>query len=131
MKTIYPVILIPAKDGWYVTYVPGLEINTQGESMADAIEMTRDAIGEIVCYREDENIPVSSPVDIASVKCKDGEIITLIDVDLAQARRKIENRIERTNVSIPAWLKFKAEKAGINFSQTLQRALKEELQSTE
>jgi antitoxin HicB len=30
-------------------------------------------------------------------------------------------------LSIPNWLNNKAEKAGINFSQTLQKALKHEL----
>lgn len=31
-------------------------------------------------------------------------------------------------VTIPHWLDTKAEKAGVNFSQTLQKALKQELE---
>jgi predicted RNase H-like HicB family nuclease len=127
LKTIYPTLLTPVENGAYVTYVPGLEINTQGESIADAIDMTRDAIGEIVCYREDENLSIPKPIEPSSISCGSNEILTLIDVDLEEFRRKVDNRMERTNVTIPSWLKFKAEKKGINFSQTLQKALKEEL----
>ena len=34
---------------------------------------------------------------------------------------------EHKNCTIPSWLNFEAEKAGINFSATLQAALKAEL----
>lgn len=44
MKAVYPIILTPAERG-YVVFVPGLDINTEGEDLADAIEMARDAIG--------------------------------------------------------------------------------------
>jgi len=42
-------------------------------------------------------------------------------------RRENDNRAIKKTLSIPSWLNSKAEKAGINFSQTLQKALKEEL----
>ena len=44
MKAVYPIILTPAERG-YVVFVPDLDINTEGEDLADAIEMARDAIG--------------------------------------------------------------------------------------
>ena len=43
MKTSYPVILTPAGRG-YVVFVPDLNINTEGSTLADALEMARDAI---------------------------------------------------------------------------------------
>ena len=44
MKAVYPIILTPAERG-YVVFVPDLDINTEGDDLADAIEMARDAIG--------------------------------------------------------------------------------------
>ena len=44
MKTVFPIILTPADVGYVVT-IPDLKINTEGSSVADAIEMARDAIG--------------------------------------------------------------------------------------
>ena len=44
MKQAYPIILTPAERG-YVVSVPDLDINTEGETIADAISMAEDAIG--------------------------------------------------------------------------------------
>ena len=44
MKTVYPVIFTQLDDG-YMAYSPDFEINTQGNSLTDAIAMMRDAIG--------------------------------------------------------------------------------------
>jgi hypothetical protein len=46
-------------------------------------------------------------------------------------RKKYENKAIKKTLTIPSWLNFAAETANINFSQTLQRALKEELQIAE
>ena len=44
MKEAYPVLIKQCgKD--YLVYVPDLELYTEGKSMADAMEMARDAIG--------------------------------------------------------------------------------------
>ena len=43
MKASYPVMLTPAGHG-YVVFVPDLNINTEGDTIADALEMARDAI---------------------------------------------------------------------------------------
>jgi hypothetical protein len=42
-------------------------------------------------------------------------------------RKKYNNRAVKKTLSIPEWLNEAASKAGINFSQTLQDALKEKL----
>ena len=44
MKNSYPIILTPA-DGGYVVFIPDFQINTEGDSLTEAIEMARDAIG--------------------------------------------------------------------------------------
>ena len=44
MKGAYPV-LIKEYGSDYLVYVPDMEIYTEGKSVADAMEMARDAIG--------------------------------------------------------------------------------------
>ena len=41
MKLVYPVIFTEDPAGGYMAYVPDLEINTQGEDLAEAIAMAR------------------------------------------------------------------------------------------
>ena len=41
--------------------------------------------------------------------------------------KESKNQIVRKNVSIPSWLNEMAKKNNINFSNTLQKALKQEL----
>lgn len=55
------------------------------------------------------------------------ELITWVDVDFDAYRRAHDARTIRKNFTIPSWLNVEAEKAGINFSQVLQEALRERL----
>ena len=54
MKKVYPIILTPEDEGFSV-YIPDFDANTQGETMTEAIEMARDAIGILGIDLEDEN----------------------------------------------------------------------------
>lgn len=126
MKQVYPVIFTTLDSG-YMAYVPDFEINTQGDDLAQAIEMARDAIGLMGIDMEDEQSVLPSPSPISSLKTAPNEIITLVDVDFIEYRRKNDMRAVKKNCTIPSWLNFAAERAGINFSATLQAALKKEL----
>ena len=44
MKGVYPVF-ITVGSKYYLVRIPDFDIDTQGEDLADAIEMARDAIG--------------------------------------------------------------------------------------
>lgn len=126
MKQAYP-ITIQKGAKFFVVYVPDFDINTQGKTVAEAMEMARDAIGMCGCYKQDEGETLPAPSDIASVKKEADEIVTLVDVDFDEYRRKNEMRAVRKNVTIPSWLNEEAERAGVNFSAVLQNALKTEL----
>ena len=125
MKKVYPVILTPADVG-YVVFVPELQINTEGTDIANAIEMARDAIGLWGICEEDMGRSIPSPSTFRPV-CAENEIVTLVDIDFDAYRRANDNRTIRKNLTLPSWLNAQAEKAGINFSQVLQSALKDQL----
>lgn len=129
MTKVYPVILTPAKIGskpCYAVYVPDLEINTQGSDMAEAIAMARDAIGMKGICERDEGRKIPEPSATAPEHETD-DIVTWVDIDFDKYRRANDPRAVRVNVTIPQYLKDLGDEHGINFSQTLQKALKEEL----
>ena len=126
MKNAYPIILTDTGDGILV-YIPDFDVNTQGDDIADAIEMARDAIGLMGIDMEDDGKPLPSPTGLSRVTAGENDVITLVDVDFTEYRRKNEVRSVKKNCTLPGWLCYEAEKANINFSAVLQAALKKEL----
>lgn len=130
MKNSYPVLLTPEKNGFTV-YVPDFDIYTQGEDLTDAIGMARDALGLVGIDMEDEKRALPVPRKLSDIKASPEKIVTLVDVDFSEYRRKNEMRAVKKNCTLPGWLCYAAEKADINFSQVLQEALKRELGITD
>ena len=131
MKNSYPIVLTPDKVG-YVVFIPDLNINTEGDTLTEAIEMARDAIGLMGIDMEDDKKELPAPSEMNSVtKETESDIVTLVDVDFAEYRRQNDMRTVRRNVTLPSWLDFEAEKSGVNVSAILQRALKQELHLTD
>lgn len=125
MKAAYPIILTPADKG-YVVYVPDLDINTEGETIANAIEMAEDAIGLWGITMEDMGRAIP-PASASLPSCAAGEVAAFALVDFGAYRRANDLRTVRKNVTLPSYLNDLAEKAGINFSQVLQEGLKQRL----
>lgn len=126
MKKAYPIILTPDDEGFTV-FIPDFDINTQGDSLAEAIEMAKDAIGLMGIDMEDDKKTVPEASSFNDVNHEENEIVTLVVVDFAEYRRKNEMKVVKKNCTLPSWLCYEAEKANINFSQVLQAGLKREL----
>lgn len=131
MKKAYPIVMTQGKE-FVVVFVPDFNINTQGKDVPDAIEMARDAIGLMGIDMQDdgEALPEASSIASAQAEAPSGAIVSLVDVDFAEYRRKNDMRVVKKNCTIPSWLNFEAERAGVNFSAVLQAALKSELHIT-
>jgi predicted RNase H-like HicB family nuclease len=130
MKLVYPVV-ISKGDKYLIASVPDCRIDTQGENMADVIEMARDAISIWCVAEQDNGRTLPSPSDLYAVERDASDVATLIDVDIDAYRKKLDNRTIRKNLTLPSWLNEKAEQANLNFSRVLQQALKAELQIAE
>ena len=126
MKKVYPVILIPDKNGYCVD-VPDFDFMTQGKDITEAIEMARDAISLMGVQYQDDHKPLPEPTDIKELSYEENEVATLVDVDFDAYRKMLDNRSIRKNCTIPSWLNTAAEKNHINFSAVLQAALMEKL----
>lgn len=129
MKNVYPVYFTRT-ESIVLVEVPDFEILTQGTDMSNAIEMARDAI-ELKCVAlEDDGVVLPNPSEISSLDVTKGTffpegktVISFVDIDSTEYRRKTETKTVRRNVALPSWLNYAAEQAGINVSRVLQDAL--------
>ena len=125
MKLIYPAIFSPCmeKEG-YTVEVPDLPgCVTEGDDLADAIEMATDAAsGWILGELEDgNNIP--SPSQRKDIQTDDDSFINMLVLDMDAYSEKYGSKAVRKNITIPAWLNTYGEKNHINFSKVLLDAL--------
>lgn len=127
MQAVYPILFTKTEDCILVE-VPDLEILTEGKNMKNAIDMARDAM-ELMCVTlEDHKKDIPIPSDTLDIGkgtfAGDGEtILSYVDIDSGEYRRKIDTKTVRKKVTIPSWLNYEAEHAGINVSRVLQEAL--------
>ena len=125
-KLVYPVVLHPNPDGGFTVTIPDLDISTGGDNLADSIVMARDAIGSLLLYLEDKKAPIPKP-SATLPTCEGDDMSSFVDIDPAEYRRSVDFKSIRKNVTVPAYICYKAEQANINFSQVLQEALKVKL----
>ena len=134
MVLTYPVIFTRTGDkkDTYLVYIPDFAYATEGYGLADAIRMARDYIGCSLYSREEKEFPKArdiSDIDITKSDFFDaGEsMVSIVDVDIEEFRKKLDNKPVRRNVSLPNWLNKKANDAHINVSRVLQEALMDRL----
>ena len=128
MKYAYPAIFSPEDEGGYfIKFVDIDSCYTQGEDIADGIEMAQDVLA-LTLYELEEagkEIPAASmPTDI---QCESGEFVTMVSCDTIEYRKMYDNKAIKKTLTVPAWLNTMAERDGVNFSAVLQRALMEQL----
>ena len=125
MKRIYPIVLSPGDD-WWLVYVPDFEINTQGRDMEEALYMAHDAIGAVGVCKQDAGQEIPEPSTFEPEHEK-GELVSWVSIDFELYRYMSDMTSERTNVTLPRYLKVAARRAGLNLSQELQMRIKEVL----
>ena len=128
MKYVYPAVFHPEPDGGYSVYFPDVKKGgTQGETIAECIEMAEDFLCLAMYRMEEDKARIPAAASIKSIISEPDDIVTLISADTESYRRYYENKLVKKTLNIPYWLNQKAEEANINFSQLLQKALKSEL----
>ena len=128
MKYVYPVIFRPEAKGFSI-YFPDIGMGgTQGDDIADGLEMAHDFLVGALIMLEDTGGEIPRASDVTALHLEKGAFASFVSADTADYRRRTETKVVKKTITIPSWLNVKAEEAHINFSQTLQRALKEALE---
>ena len=81
-------------------------------------------------WLEDDKEDIPNPSNINDLNVDNGvfanegeTIISFVDIDSTEYRKKIDTRTVRRNVALPSWLNYEADQAGVNVSRILQEAL--------
>lgn len=106
---------------------PDLDVATSGENDADALFSARELLGCVLWGLEEDGEPIPAPTPLENIQAQPNERPVLIDVYMPSIRLAQVNRSVSRTVTLPAWLNAAAQEKNINFSQTLQEALKAQL----
>lgn len=134
-KYIFPAVFDPNENGGFTITFPDLPgCVTEGDDLEESVLMAAEAMA-LHLYgmeRDGDAIPQPSrPADVSLEDTDPGAFVTLIQARTEPIRDELQNRAVKKTLTIPQWLNDEAEEAGLNFSQTLQFALKEKLGITE
>lgn len=137
MLTAYPACFFKEANGYSVIF-PDLEyLATCGETLDEALAMAIDCLAGFLYDIPVEEYPIPSAISDVDMIAVANELdentnevegfVNLVMVDVKEyAKLHFEKAVKKT-LTIPSWLNERAIAQGINFSQTLQDALKEKL----
>ena len=125
-KQLYPAIFTEEQGGYSVTFPDFEGCFSEGDSLEEAYEMAIDALG---LYFEDEKKDFEYPkaTNPKNIVTGENEFIVMIEFDMIEHMKKHGNKAIKKTLTIPAWLNELAMRENVNFSQTLQNALVEQL----
>lgn len=124
---IYPAVFDFAEDGISIEFpdLPGCL--PCADNVEEAAKNAKEAMLLHLYGMEVDGDDIPEPTSIDKIEVEKNQTLMLIEVYMPPFREKQSNRYVKKTLSIPAWLNAEAEHSGINFSQTLQAALKEQL----
>lgn len=126
-KYIYPAVFTPEENGYFINFPDFESCYTQGNDIADGIHMAEDVLSLMLTHFEDRRQEIPEPSAINDLPTENGAFATYISCDTTVYRRLMNNTAVKKTLSIPSWLNDSAVAAGLNFSQVLQDALKQQL----
>ena len=112
MKLIYPAVFHKEDDSVWVEFPDLIGCQSFGDNVQDAYENAKEALEAYCITMLEEKHELPKACDI-------------VETDLTTQMSKMKS-VKKT-LTIPMWMNEMAENKGINFSQTLQNALKTQL----
>lgn len=123
----YPAKFIYSPGEEIAVVFPDFDFATSGVDDEDALRSARECLGLNLYGMEEDNEYIPAPTQFSEVVASENEKTVLVDVFMPSIRMAADNRSVNRTVTLPAWLNAKACECNINFSQLLQKALKNEL----
>lgn len=139
MLSIYPACFFYECNGYSIVFPDLNWLSTCGDTLEESMEKAVECLAGYLhtCQIDGEHIPepsklsdidlqaIARELDLDAPTCE--SFVNMVSVDVASyAKEHFEKSVKKT-LTIPAWLNKAALDKGINFSQVLQEALKEQL----
>lgn len=122
-KLFYPAIFETEEKGYSVFFPDLVGCNSCGDTMDEAYEMAKEALGLMISYLRDEKREVPAASNPVNIKTGDNQAVVIVELDFMEYLKKHESKAVKKTLTIPSWLNQEAMEAGVNFSQVLQEAL--------
>lgn len=125
-KHLYPAVFTEEQDGYSVKFPDFDGCFSEGDTLEEAYEMAIDALG---LYLDDGEKTFEYPkaTNPKSIIVNENEFVVMVEFDMLEYMKKHNDKSIKKTLTIPAWLNELAVKENVNFSQTLQNALIEQL----
>ena len=130
MKYIYPAIFTQEEDSGFSVVFEDLEsCYTCGDNLEEAMEMAEDVLALTLYEYEVDGKAIPAASAISDFKCEAGSFVSLVHCDTIEYRKRFSNKAVKKTLTIPEWMNDEGIRLGINFSQVLQDALREHINS--
>ena len=126
-RYFYPAIFTYEEGKEIAVVFPDLNCATSGEDDTDALLSARELLSGRLVLMEQEGITIPPPTDLSMVESMKNERVVLVDAYMPTIRLANNTKSVTRTVTLPAWLNALALEHNVNFSQTLQDALKKQL----
>ena len=126
-RYFYPAVFTYESGEEIAVVFPDLDCATSGIDDDDALVSARELLGCVLFGLEEDGEEIPEPSALAKVETEENERTVLIDVFMPSVRQAQNNKSVNRTVTLPAWLNAVAQEHDINFSQTLQDAIKAQL----
>lgn len=133
MLSMYPACFYKEKDGNYSVIFPVINQATCGNTLDEAMKMAVDCLAGYLYNAKLENLEVPEAPSMESINVDaeydeyESAFVNMVTVDVDEyAKKHFEKSVKKT-LTIPSWLNDLAIENGVNFSQALQSALKNQL----
>lgn len=126
-KYVYPAVFTPEANGYSINFPDFESCYTSAETLEEGMVMANDVLCLTLYGMEEDRQPIPHASGTKEIPTEGEAFVTLIACDTIEYRKRYDNRAVKKTLSIPAWLNTLAEREGVNFSLTLQNALKSQL----
>lgn len=127
-RYIFPAVFEQGENKGYVVTFPDLPgCITEGDTIAEALHMAKDALELHLYGMEEDGDAVPAPSAPEVLRIPEKAFISLVEIWMPVIRDEMVNKAIKKTLTIPKWLNDMAEKNKINFSHVLQTALKDYL----
>ncbi len=124
---LFPAIFTQEENGVSIEFpdIPGCL--PCADTMEEAVKNAKEALGLHLYGMEEDGEEIPKPSKITDLQIPSGSTLCMIDVFMPVFRENVRRATVKKTLTIPYWLNAEAERLGINFSQTLQDALKQQI----
>jgi predicted RNase H-like HicB family nuclease len=126
-KYSFVAIFDYSEDGISISFPDIPEAISCAKTTEEALKYAEEVLGLCLVSREDDEEEIPCPTELENINPEKNQRTVIITVWMPLARKETKTIYDRKTLTIPHWLNVEAEKAGLNFSQLLQSAIKDKL----